>query len=139
MPCSSNMDIVALWPEDEGTFEQSVDPKTVDAPMDGTCPAVQITNAEDMWIEQFILGSKLYNYWDDTGLLTHGNTGYIGDYNVESCHKAIGPAASCDVCGRGCMAAPPRGGIVSEKINRVYSSLLVWFVKLAQKWNCLAS
>ena len=40
MPCSSNMDIVALWPEDEGTFEQSVDPKTQDAPMEISLPAL---------------------------------------------------------------------------------------------------
>ena len=124
------MDIVALCPEDEGTFEQSVDPKTVDAPMDGTRPAVQINNAEDMWLEQFILVSMLYNNWNDTGTLTHGFTGYMGDYdamiNVETSHEAKGPATFSDVLGNGWIAAPPSGLIIPEQKDRVYSSLLEW-------------
>ena len=52
----SNIDIVALWPEDEGDYEQYIYPKTVDAPMDGTYPSIQIICTEDLLAEQFIAG-----------------------------------------------------------------------------------
>ena len=59
IPCSSNFDNVALWPEDS---------KTVDAPMHGTYPANQNKYSEytDLMGERFISGMVMVDNWRET-------------------------------------------------------------------------
>ena len=105
-----------MWPEDEGDYEQSIYPKTVDAPMDGTYPGIQIVYAEDLLLEQFIAGLMAYDNWNDTETFTHGTTdckGYCNaTINVKTSHLANSTNTSSKVLGNGWFAAPSGSGMI---------------------------
>ena len=65
IPCSSNLDNAALWPDDS---------KTVDAPMLGSYPANQNEDSEqtDLISNRFILGLFIMNNLGETNTFIYG-------------------------------------------------------------------